>query len=100
MRGRKVSFRWWSTIRYLISTILWSFYGFFPKPEFKNIFDGDASYKIFIEKHVITEVKDFMLSVVVLFALHYVFSVARPLKGVYADQVVILAVILDIAIYL
>ena len=100
MRGRKVSFRWWSTIRYLISTILRSFYGFFPKPEFKNIIDGDASYKIFIEKHVITEVKDFMLSVVVLFALHYVFSVARPLKGVYEDQAVILAVILDIAIYL
>ena len=41
-----------------------------------------------------------MLSVVVLLALHYVFSVARPLKGVYEDQAVILVVILDIAIYL
>ena len=51
----------------------------------KNILDGDASYKVFIEKHFISEVKDFVQSVVILAALHYVFNVAHSakLKGVY-----------------
>ena len=46
----------------------------------KNILDGDASYKVFIEKHFISEVKDFVQSVVILAALHYVFNVAYSAK--------------------
>lgn len=44
----------------------------FQNVNLQNILDSDASYKIFIVKHFITEVKDFARSVAVLVALHYV----------------------------
>lgn len=46
----------------------------------KNILDGDTSYKVFIKKHFISEVKDFVQSVAILVALHYVFNVAYSAK--------------------
>ena len=46
----------------------------------KNTLDGDASYKVFIEKHFISEDKDFVQSVAILVALHYVFNVAYSTK--------------------
>lgn len=52
----------------------------FQNVNLQNILDSDASYKIFIVKHFITEVKDFARSVAVLVALHYLFNATYSTK--------------------
>ena len=53
---------------------------FFQTVNLTDIFDGDASYKIFIENYFITEVEYFVRSIAVLVTFHYMSNVAYSTK--------------------